>query len=92
MLHTAQFICINSRLDSLVADPTNPSCTKCLQFPEYLYCTALPYPGVQVSVVTKIVPSPDWFIGLHGLQLCQEGAFMDTFTTEVWHGITRCVG
>jgi len=28
-----------------------------------------------VSVMTKIVPSPDWFIGLDSVDLCREGAF-----------------
>ena len=39
--------------------------------------------NVQVSAITKIVPSPDWFVGLDNLQLCQEGSFIDSFTTEV---------
>ena len=33
--------------------------------------------------MTKLVPSPDWFIGLDGLQLCQEGIFLESFSTEV---------
>jgi len=30
----------------------------------------------KVSVMTKIVPSPDWFIGLDSLDLCKEGVFI----------------
>jgi hypothetical protein len=36
----------------------------------------------QVSVITKMVPSPDWFIGLDSLQLCRGGGFIESFTTE----------
>lgn len=37
-----------------------------------------------VSVITKIVPSPDWFVGLDSLQLCQEGSLIESFATEVF--------
>merc|ERR1712088_693962 len=37
-----------------------------------------------ISVVTKIVPSPDWFIGLDSLNLCQEGHFIQSFNTEAF--------
>ena len=33
--------------------------------------------------MTKIVPSPDWFIGLESVELCDEGAFVDTLIIEV---------
>ena len=33
--------------------------------------------------MTKIVPSPDWFVGLDSLQLCKDGHFIQTFATEV---------
>lgn len=36
----------------------------------------------RVSVITKIVPSPDWFIGLDNLDLCQNGKFVDTLRIE----------
>ncbi len=38
---------------------------------------------VQVSLITKIVPSPDWFIGLDSLDLCREGEFIDQISLEV---------
>jgi hypothetical protein len=37
----------------------------------------------QVSLITKIVPSPDWFIGLDSLDLCREGEFIDQISLEV---------
>ena len=30
-----------------------------------------------------MVPSPDWFIGLDSLNLCQGGHFVDSLTMEV---------
>jgi len=36
----------------------------------------------KVSVMTKIVPSPDWFIGLDSVDLCREGAFTQEITIE----------
>ena len=33
--------------------------------------------------MTKIVPSPDWFVGLDSLQLCNDGHFIQSFATEV---------
>ena len=33
--------------------------------------------------MTKMVPSPDWFIGLDSLNLCQGGHFVDSLTMEV---------
>lgn len=37
----------------------------------------------KVSLVTKIVPSPDWFIGLDSLDLCRDGEFIDQISLEV---------
>jgi len=37
-----------------------------------------------VSAMTKIVPSPDWFVGLDSLQLCNDGHFIQSFATEVF--------
>ena len=37
----------------------------------------------QVSVVTKIVPSPDWFVGLSSVELCNNGAFIKSHVEEV---------
>ena len=39
--------------------------------------------SAQVSLVTKIVPSPDWFVGLDSLELCRGGAFLPSFSWEV---------
>ncbi len=33
--------------------------------------------------MSKIVPSPDWFVGLDSLNLCENGHFVDTVTVEV---------
>ena len=41
------------------------------------------YTILQVSVMTKLVPSPDWFIGLDSLDLCSQGAFVESVVTEV---------
>ena len=39
--------------------------------------------SLQVSVMSKLVPSPDWFVGLDGLDLCENGKFVDSVTVEV---------
>ncbi|XP_055372790.1 serine/threonine-protein kinase phg2-like [Condylostylus longicornis] len=36
-----------------------------------------------VSLMTRIVPSPDWFIGVDSLQLCVGGSWLDTVTVEM---------
>jgi len=36
----------------------------------------------KVSLVTKLVPSPDWFVGLDSLELCQDGKFIDNIRLE----------
>ena len=33
--------------------------------------------------MSKLVPSPDWFVGLDGLNLCENGRFVDSVTVEV---------
>ena len=38
---------------------------------------------LQVSVVTKIVPSPDWFVGLSSVELCHNGDFIKSHVEEV---------
>jgi len=40
--------------------------------------------NTKVSLITKIVPSPDWFIGLDSLDLCQDGNFIETVKKEVF--------
>ncbi|XP_066996065.1 spondin-2 [Anabrus simplex] len=37
----------------------------------------------KVSVVTRMVPSPDWFIGLDSLDLCKGGYWIDTISISV---------
>jgi len=38
----------------------------------------------KISVMTKLVPSPDWFIGLDSLELCSQGSFVESVTTEAF--------
>ena len=38
----------------------------------------------QVSVVTMIAPSPDWFVGVHGLELFENGRFVDEITVPLF--------
>ena len=34
-------------------------------------------------MISKLVPSPDWFVGLDSLNLCENGHFIDSVTVEV---------
>ena len=34
--------------------------------------------------MTKLVPSPDWFVGLDSLDLCSQGAWLESVITEVF--------
>ncbi|XP_015119117.1 uncharacterized protein LOC107042558 [Diachasma alloeum] len=36
-----------------------------------------------VSIVSRITPSPDWFIGVDSFQLCIDGDWIDTVTVEL---------
>lgn len=36
-----------------------------------------------ISVMTRINPSPDWFVGVDSFQLCVEDNWVDTVTVEV---------
>jgi len=38
----------------------------------------------KVSLATKIVPSPDWFVGLDSLELCRSGAFLPSYSGEAF--------
>lgn len=40
--------------------------------------------NTQVSLLSKLVPSPDWFIGIDSLNLCQDNHFIDSITTEAF--------
>ena len=33
--------------------------------------------------MSKLVPSPDWFVGLDSLDLCKNGHFVDKIQVEV---------
>ncbi|KPI95849.1 Spondin-2 [Papilio xuthus] len=37
----------------------------------------------RVSVMTKMIPSPDWFIGVDSFDLCVDGNWLDSITIEV---------
>ncbi|XP_023160020.2 uncharacterized protein LOC111592186 [Drosophila hydei] len=36
-----------------------------------------------VSLMTRVVPSPDWFIGVDSFELCVGGSWIDTVTVEL---------
>ena len=33
--------------------------------------------------MSKLIPSPDWFVGLDSIDLCENGHFVETVTIEV---------
>lgn len=38
---------------------------------------------LQVSLMSRIIPSPDWFIGIDSFDLCVNGNWLDSITIEV---------
>jgi len=38
---------------------------------------------VQVSLMSRMIPSPDWFIGIDSFDLCVNGNWLDSITIEV---------
>lgn len=38
--------------------------------------------------MSKLVPSPDWFVGVDSLNLCNNGKFVDSITVEVREDVT----
>ena len=34
-------------------------------------------------MMSKLVPSPDWFVGVDSLNLCENGHFVETIKVEV---------
>jgi hypothetical protein len=38
---------------------------------------------MQVSVMARLVPSPDWFVGVNSLELCKHGQWLDTLTRDL---------
>lgn len=55
----------------LRCDAINHSHEKCLMF------------DLQVSLMSRIIPSPDWFIGIDNFDLCVNGNWLDSITIEV---------
>lgn len=37
----------------------------------------------RVSLMARIVPSPDWFVGIDSFELCMESSWLDSITIEV---------
>lgn len=37
----------------------------------------------QVSIMARMIPSPDWFIGVDSFDLCVDGNWLDSITIEV---------
>jgi hypothetical protein len=38
---------------------------------------------LQVSLMSRLVPSPDWFVGLDALNLCENARFVESVSVEV---------
>ena len=38
----------------------------------------------QVTIVSMLAPSPDWFVGITGLDLIQQGAWVENLTVELF--------
>ena len=38
---------------------------------------------LQVSLISKIVPSPDWFLGIDSVDLCDAGRWVDSVHLQV---------
>ncbi len=52
-----------------------------------------------VTLVTMIAPSPDWFVGVHGLSLVQKGRWAEEVVVSLWpydagtdRGVRLCIG
>ena len=37
-----------------------------------------------MSMVVKIVPSPDWFVGVNSLDLCNYGKWTEVYEMDLW--------
>lgn len=44
--------------------------------------------------MARMIPSPDWFIGVDSFDLCVDGNWLDSITIEVnWkHNLHHCIG
>ena len=40
---------------------------------------------MQVSLASRIVPSPDWFVGLDSFNLCIDGQWVDSVAIKVYY-------
>ena len=38
---------------------------------------------LQISLMSKLVPSPDWFIGVDSLDLCQDNRLADSISEHL---------
>lgn len=41
------------------------------------------FPHPRVTLVTMIAPSPDWFVGVSGLELAQDGTWIDELSVDL---------
>lgn len=46
-------------------------------------CTALSLSDPQLSLMVKVVPSPDWFVGVDSINLCQGGRWEEEVTFDL---------
>jgi hypothetical protein len=53
----------------------------------FIYCLSIS----QVSVAIRIVPSPDWFVGLDSLELCRNGFWIDAVSIQVRDRDLHCI-
>lgn len=37
----------------------------------------------QISVICRLIPSPDWFVGVDSLDLCVDASWVDQITLDV---------
>lgn len=37
-----------------------------------------------MSAVVRMIPSPDWFVGIHNVNLCQDGHWIDEVTFDLY--------
>ena len=44
---------------------------------------SLSYLSSQISVISRIVPSPDWFVGVDSLDLCIDSTWVEEITLDV---------
>lgn len=47
------------------------------------FCTALSLSDPQLSLMVKVIPSPDWFVGVDSMNLCQNGRWKEEVTFDL---------